>query len=94
MTDKIEQLRQQRERITKAIRAEENKLKDKERKDDTRRKILVGALIMTEAENDPALKSRIEQLLKDNLTRDDDRALFNIPLIPDPTEKEGPLTKD
>ena len=88
MTDKIEQLKQQRERITKAIRAEENKLKDQERKDDTRRKILVGALLMTEAENDPALKARIEQLLKDNLKRDDDRALFNIPLIPDsPADK-------
>jgi hypothetical protein len=86
MTDKIEQLKQQRERITKAIRAEENKLKDKERKDDTRRKILVGALIMTEAENDPALKSRIEQLLKDKLERNDDRALFNISLISDSKE--------
>jgi len=59
----------------------------KQRKDDTRRKILIGAVVMAELEVSDKLKPAIDKLLAERLTRDDDRALFG--LWPLPKVEEG-----
>ncbi|CCG39912.1 Mobilization protein C (fragment) [Magnetospirillum molischianum DSM 120] len=52
--------------------------KERSRKDDTRHKVLVGAAILAEAEKNPAAKQRLMALLDQNLTRDIDRAVFDL----------------
>lgn len=76
--NRLTKLEQQRQKLQAAIRREKLKLEGTERKKDTRRKILVGATMLTEAEKDPSLKERIQYRLNATLQRDDDRALFGL----------------
>ena len=46
------------------------------RKQDTRWKILVGAVVLNRASNDPAAAKRLDRLLDQALTQDRDRALL------------------
>jgi len=52
------------------------------RKKDTRRKILIGAVIMQEMKNDPLnFGAWVNNLLSERLTKSRDRDLFNFPTI-------------
>lgn len=55
---------------------------DKKRRDETRRKILVGALVLNEIQNDEKLKAHVDILLEVNLTKPEDRELFNLEVRP------------
>jgi len=55
-----------------------------QRSDDTRRKILVGALVLDMMERDETTRQRFMDRLDKFLTRADDRALFKLPI---PEEK-------
>lgn len=81
-SERLKKLEQQQERLRLAIQRERHKLAGQERRDDTRRKILVGALILAEAEQDLAMKTRLDALLRKHLTRNDDRALFGLDPLP------------
>ena len=59
------------------------KLDTTERKQDTRRKILAGATILKRMAADAPLRARMAEILHQELTRDDDRALFQDLLPPD-----------
>jgi hypothetical protein len=52
----------------------------RQRRLDTRRKILAGALVLTE--EDPAIKAWLHRTVEKVLTRNDERALFGLPLLP------------
>jgi hypothetical protein len=52
-----------------------------ERANDTRRKILAGALLLDMMEKDEAIKQQFMERLDTYLTRTDDRALFKLPEI-------------
>ena len=54
----------------------------RERKDDTRRKILVGAIVLAKAERGEISDAQLRQWLSESLTRPDDRALFALPAAP------------
>ena len=56
---------------------------------DTRRKILVGAMVLQEAERDQQLHANIQARLNAYLTRDDDRALFGLPAQQQPSQQPG-----
>ena len=56
------------------------------RASETRRKILAGALILEIMEKDEAAKTRFMNQLDKYLTRDDDRALFNLKPLSKETE--------
>lgn len=49
------------------------------RKNDTRRKILSGAVVLQVAESDPSAKTRLWSHLDKSLVKDADRALFDLP---------------
>ena len=55
-----------------------------QRSEDTRRKILVGALVLDMMEHDESTRQRFMDRLDKYLTRADDRALFQLPI---PEEK-------
>lgn len=58
---------------------ENEKLGREMRKEDTRRKILLGALALEEMKENPVERDRILKRLDSFLSRPDDRALFKLP---------------
>lgn len=87
-SDRLETLKQKQQALADQIRREKKKLAEQERQRETRRKILIGAILQKEAEKDEALAQRIHALLKSNLTRADDRALFELEPLPEASEDQ------
>jgi hypothetical protein len=99
-----EQIRAQQERLQKAEqrRARERRrlqrlqqqLSENERKRDTRRKILVGALVLEyadrmEEQGDATWQRWLDELLDQRLTQDDDRELFGLQPLPSEVTEGG-----
>ena len=75
--EKLKQLKAQKQ----AIEARERtKQKEQQRKDDTRRKILLGSYLIKKMQNE-ANKEKILAELNDYLTENRDRQLFDLPDI-------------
>lgn len=83
------QIKQLKARQEKAEARKLNLLLKKDKANDTRKKILAGALIIQIMENDEAAKHRFMKQLDGYLTREDDRALFGLT----PLEKETKIPK-
>lgn len=90
----LETLLEREKKLKARIRQQQAKLRTQDRKDDTRRKILAGAAVLDKAGKDPAYDTELRDLLTQFLTRNDDRALFGLPHLPEaPTGKaEEPST--
>lgn len=73
---KLKQAKARKQKLEARKRAAEKKV---ERSQDTRRKILVGAAILGKVERDEWPKDKLLAMLDSTLTRDDDRALFDLP---------------
>src|SRR5664279_694882 len=78
---KIQQLKAKKELIE--ARKVQALIKGK-RSDDTRRKILAGALVIDMMERDEDTKKRFIKQMDKYLARVDDRALFDLPPLPLP----------
>ena len=74
--EKLKQLKSIKQRIEASRRAAEAKVT---RQQETRRKILVGAMVLEMMEKDDGNRQRFMQRLDSYLTRADDRALFGLP---------------
>jgi len=73
--EKLKQLKAQKQ----AIEARERtKQKEQERKDDTRRKILLGSYLLKKMKDNEANKEKILAELNEYLTEERDRKLFNL----------------
>ena len=72
--EKLKQLKAQKQAIEAR---EKTKQKEQERKDDTRRKILLGSYLIKKMQNE-ANKEKILAELNEYLTEDRDRQLFNL----------------
>ncbi|ELV07243.1 Mobilization protein mobS [Wohlfahrtiimonas chitiniclastica SH04] len=72
-TEKLNQLRAQKQKAQNRLRAKE---REQKRKDDTRRKILIGACMMKLAEDNPEANERLLKQLDRFLTEERDRKLF------------------
>ena len=68
---KIEQLKKRKQLLL-------NKERSDERKKDTRRKILMGAVVIKEIEQNENLKNYILKVLDRDLLKDRDRVLFDL----------------
>ena len=79
--------REQLAAIDRKLRRAESRLRGQARRDDTRRKILIGAGLLTEARSDPVLRSWLAGKFSAHLTRHRDRALFGL----DPNSDAEPL---
>lgn len=75
---KLKQEKAKKQRIEARQRAVESK---KKRSDDTRRKILVGAAILAKVERGEWPQDKLLAMLDAALTRADDRALFDLPVV-------------
>ena len=80
----LEKLKQLKARKQAIEARERSKQKEQERKDDTRRKILLGSYLIKKMQNE-ANKEKILAELNEYLTEDRDRQLFDLPLNPEST---------
>ena len=65
--------------IDRRIRRAEARLRGEARRRDTRRKILAGAWVLSEAERSPAARDKLRRGLDAFLDKDRDRELFELP---------------
>ena len=76
--EKLKQLKAQKQSIEAR---ERNKNKEQQRKDDTRRKILLGSYLIKKMNANEANKEKILAELNEYLKEDRDRQLFDLPRI-------------
>ena len=74
--EKLKQLKAQKQQMEARKRAAAAKIT---RQQDTRRKVLAGAMVLDLMERDEGNRQRFMQRLDSYLTRPDDRALFDLP---------------
>ncbi len=74
---RLEKLKAQQAKLAAQIQATEARLKTTERKQETRRKILVGSYYLEEARKNKELEA-LKKTMDTYLTRDSDRALFKL----------------
>src|SRR3984893_7991509 len=87
--DRLQSLRQKRDQLDAQLKLLEARKKDADRKADTRRKVIAGALALEhfEANRDSEFARVFFRLLDEYVVRAHDRALF--PYLPEP---EQPLS--
>ena len=60
------------------IQKKRAEVKGQVRKQDTRRKIIAGALVLEHAQRDQLFKQTLQRLLREHVTRPEDRKLFDL----------------
>ena len=90
--DRKAKLLQKKDQIEAQLRDLNARERLRERKDDTRRKIIAGALALEHAEIDPGFQATLLKLLNRYVVRSQDRALFDLPprVSNDAGEDESP----
>ena len=78
----LAELQAKKRQIDERIKTQSARLNAVERKADTRRKILAGAVALEHAEHDKDFKAKLYALIQRGVTRDNDRALFNLDALP------------
>ena len=76
LEEQLKQAKAQRQKVEARKRAAAAKLS---RSQDTRRKVLVGAVILAKVERGEWPKDKLLAMMDSTLTRADDRALFELP---------------
>ncbi len=74
-TDALAKLKAQREKLNAKIQKMEALEKERERKKDTRRKILIGAYYLDKA-REKNMMGELNKIMLDFLTRESDKSLF------------------
>ena len=74
---KLRQLKERQQAVDARRRTLESR---RERKADTRRKILVGAIVLAKVEHGEMDRALFQRWLEQGLVRDDDRRLFGLPV--------------
>ena len=78
MTTKLEQLKQKQSALIARIKQEEAKQKTRTRKEETRMKILLGAMLLEEMRSSTKTNEEIRGRLKIYLTKERDKQLFKL----------------
>ena len=73
--EKLAQLKARKQAIESRAKAAESK---KNRAEDTRRKILIGAMVLEQWKNNSESEAKTKQALDKFLTKESDRQLFNL----------------
>ena len=80
MSKKLDELLKKREQLNAQIQKERNQQSKQKRKDDTRRKILLGSLMSEMMKKGELDSLKIRKRLDGFLTKNIDRKLFDFPL--------------
>jgi hypothetical protein len=74
--DKLAELEQEKRQIEARIQQQKARLRVQERKDDTRRKIIAGALALEHARVNPTFGEQLKKLIREHVTDQKSRSLF------------------
>ena len=85
LEEKLKQAKAQKAKIEARKKAIETKV---QRSQDTRRKVLAGAMVLEMMERDEATRQRFMERLDKYLTRAEDRALFDLQVTATQSPKE------
>ena len=88
MSERLKKLLEKREQLNAEIQKARARETAQKRKEDTRRKILLGALVIEMMDKGELDDGVIMKRLEGFLTRDIDRKLFNFPFKGDSVEKD------
>lgn len=93
-TDRLDTLRRRRDQLDAQLRMLEARRKEAERKADTRRKVIAGALALEhfEANRDSEFAKLLYRLLDEYVVRPHDRPLF--PFLPEQSAAPGDPSRD
>ena len=80
VTTKLDQLTKKREQLNAQIQALKVKENKKKRKEDTRRKILIGGVVLKMLKEGEMPQERLNQILDKHLDKDADRVIFGLNL--------------
>lgn len=78
----LDKLKEQREKLNARILQQESRLKQNQRKIDTRKKILVGSYFLDQHKSDEKF-NELTRLMESYLKRNSDRVLFNLAPLSD-----------
>jgi len=78
MTSRIERLQKQRDQLNARLQTERAKLAKKQRADDTRRKILIGAAILKAVDAGEIRQDQLKAILKKHLSRTNERKFMGV----------------
>ena len=87
-TSQLEKLTKKREQLNAKIQAIKTKEAANKRKEDTRRKILIGGVVLKMLKTGEMPQERLTQILDKHLDKAADRALFDLPESVKKEEKE------
>ncbi len=76
--ERIEKQQQKIEREKARLQQLKNRVKSVERKKDTLRKILIGAVVAKKMSGNEKIKGTVREWLNESLTSDRDRKLFDL----------------
>jgi hypothetical protein len=76
LEERLKQLKSKQQQVDARKRAFESR---QARKNDTRRKVLAGAIVLAKVEQGALAAAQFRKWLDEALTRADDRALFDLP---------------
>lgn len=91
--NKIDKIQQRIEELKSQLRQEKAKENTRQRKIDTRKKILLGAMLMHWVENGEFKSADLLEGLDKFLTRDSDRVLFGLPSKSNDTTSQSASTQ-
>jgi len=81
MNDRLKKLEERRSKIAAEIARVKAREAAQNRKEDTRRKVLLGALLLAMVEKGEWPKEKIDSALARFLSRPQDRSLFDLPPV-------------
>ena len=96
-SERLRKLEQRQEKLKRDIAKERSRLAQKQRRDDTRRKIIAGALALEHRDKnqDTAFAQIMDRLLDKHVKGDTERALFDLaPLPQNDNAKAEPNTQE
>ena len=84
--ERLAELEAQEKQLRARINREKARIKTEERKKDTRRKIIAGALALEH--KDEGFQAQLRKLIDEYVLRPEERALFDLEPLPDDTQTD------
>lgn len=92
--DKLADLMKKEAELKAQIQAIKARESEEERKRDTRRKILIGGVVLSKVKRGEWNQEKLQALLNNELKADRDRELFGLPLLAANEAKQDPGATD
>lgn len=92
--EKLAELQQKEAQIKAQIQALKARDSEEERKRDTRRKILIGGVVLSKVKRGEWGKEKLQALLDNELKANRDRELFGLPLLASEEAQQEPGVTD